>query len=132
MSSLHYLNNHDLIELLGDYVLKAYLRKKQKELDDARAFHEKNFQDFIDENKDDHYMISDVIFDIKHNYPFIYPRNTSTWIPFMDITDPSENLRLYLDFSWTPLHVSDRIKIYNEHVEIYKENTKLQRCGYQN
>ena len=50
----------------------------------------------------------------------------------MDITDPAENLRLYLDFSWTPLHVSDRIKIYNEHVEIYKENTKLQRCGYQN
>ena len=106
--------------------------KKQKDLDDAREFHEKNFQDLIDKNKDNHYMISDVITDIRYNYPFIYPRNSSTWIPFMDITDPSENLRLYLDFSWIPLHISDKIKIYNEHVEIYKENTKLQRCGYQN
>ena len=51
MSSLHYLKDNDLIELLGDYVLKAYLRKKQKELDDAREFHEKNFQDLIDENQ---------------------------------------------------------------------------------
>ena len=132
MSSLHYLNDHDLIELLGDYVLKAYLRKKQKELYDSRAFHEKNFQTCIDENKDNHYMISDVITDLRQNYPFLYPRDSSIWIPFMDIEDPSENLRLYVDFSWSPLHVSDRIKIYNEHVETYKENTKLQRCGYHN
>ena len=81
--------------------------------------------------KDNHYMISDVITDLRQNYPFLYPRESSTWIPFMDIEDPGENLRLYVDFSWAPLHVSDRIKIYNEHVDKYKENTKLQRCGYQ-
>ena len=63
-----------LFELLGDYVLKAYLRKKQKELYDARAFHENNFQACIDENKDNHYMISDVITDLRQNYPFLYPR----------------------------------------------------------
>lgn len=131
MSVLRYLKDYDLIELLGDYVLKAHLRKKKLDLDDARQFHEKNFQDYIDKNKDNHYLISDVITDLRQNYPFIYPRNSYTWFPFMDIEDPVENLRLCLDFSWTPLHVSDRIKIYNENVETYKENTKLQRCGYQ-
>ena len=49
MSSLHYLRDQDIIELLGDYVLKAYLRKKQKVFDDARAFHEKNSQDYQSE-----------------------------------------------------------------------------------
>ena len=31
-------------------------RKKQKEFDDARAFHEKNFQDCIDVNQENHYL----------------------------------------------------------------------------
>ena len=132
MSVIRYLKDYDLIELLGDYVLKAHLRKKDKDLDDARQFHEKNFQDYVDENKDNHYLISDVITDLRNNYPFLYPRNSSSWVPFMDIEDPVENLRLYVDFSWSPLLVSYRIRIYNEHVETYKENTKLQRCGYQN
>ena len=32
MSSLHYLKDQDIIILLEEYVLKAYLQKKQKEL----------------------------------------------------------------------------------------------------
>ena len=131
MNSLHYLKDYDLIELLGDYVLKAYLRKKDTDLEEARQFHEKNFQDYVDENEVNHYLISDVITDLRQNYPFIYPRSCSNWIPFLDITDPSDNLKLYNEFSWTPLNVSDRVKIYNDSVESYKENTKLQRCGYQ-
>lgn len=103
MSSLHYLKDQDLIILLGDYVLKAYIQKKQKELDDTRAFHENIFQDGIDMNSEHHYLISDVIRYI--------------------------NETLY--FSWTPLYVSERIKLYDDSVEPYKENTKLQRCGYQ-
>ena len=121
------------------YVLKAYLQKKQKELDDAIEFHEKNFQDCIDVNQDNHYLISEVITDIRNNYPFTYPRRSFIWQLVLQKDgirlDPQLSGRLYrkkrIDFSWTPLYVSDRIKIYNDPVEKYKENTKLQRCGYQ-
>jgi len=131
MSSLHYLKDHDLIELLGDYVLKAYLRKKKKDLEESRKYHEKNFQDCIDVNKENHYLISDVIFDIKHNYPLKYPKDSFIWSFVKQCkTIPNECSRLYIDLSWTPLRVSDIIKIYNNHKDTYKENTKLQRCGY--
>lgn len=131
MSVLHYLKDYDLIELLGDYVLKAHLQKKDKDLDDARQFHEKNFQDYVDENEVNHYLISDVITDITQNYKFEYTRDCSDWIISSLFSHPEESIRIPYYFSWTPLYVSDRIKIYNEHVETYKENTKLQRCGYQ-
>ena len=128
MSVLHYFKDYDLIELLEDYVLKAYLRKKKKELDDAREFHEKNFQDCIDENKKNHYLISDVITDIKQNYSFEYSSICVYWAPIFP-RNPLYNF--YSVYSWAPIAVSDRIKIYNDSVEPYKENTKLQRCGYQ-
>ena len=137
MSSLHYLKDHDLIELLGDYVLKAYLRKKQKELDEARAFHEKNFQDCIDVNKENHYMISDVLTDLQESQPFQYPKDTFVWIVanhfktvrFSEVCMIQvENIIFYSDCSWIPLDISIRIKIYNDSVDPYKENTKLRRC----
>ena len=89
-------------------------------------FTKRIFRTCIDENKDNHYMISDVITDLRQNYPFLYQGSSSSWVPFMDIEDPGENLRLYVDFSWTPLHVSDRIKIYNEHVDNLQR--KIQSC----
>ena len=54
-------------------------------------------------NRENHYFISDIITDI--------------------------NIPLY--FSVTPLYVPERIKLYNDTIEVYKENTKLQRCIYQ-
>lgn len=39
MSSLKFLTDNDVIELLGEYVLKAYLEKKEKELKASREFH---------------------------------------------------------------------------------------------
>ena len=103
MSTLNYLKDNDIIKLLEEYVLKAYLQKKQKDLDQSRDFHEKNFQECIDMNRENHYFISDIITDI--------------------------NIPLY--FSVTPLYVPERIKLYNDTIEVYKENTKLQRCIYQ-
>ena len=137
MSSLHYLKDHDLIELLGDYVLKAYLRKKQKEFDDAREFHEKNFQDCIDVNQENHYMISDVITDLQGSHPFQYPKDTFDWVISYHFKTfclsqlcmiQLENIIFFEDCSWIPLDVSERIKIYNDAVDPYKENTKLRRC----
>ena len=98
--------------------------------DYARKFHEKNFQELFDENSENHYLISFIITDIRENYPFIYPISCSTWIPFLEITDPSDNLKLYDKFSWLPLSVEEKKKIYNDSVKVYEKNTKLQRCGY--
>lgn len=44
MSSLKFIKDNDVIELLGEYVLKAYLKKKEKDLEDSREFHIKNLE----------------------------------------------------------------------------------------
>ena len=126
MSSLYYLRDNDLIELLGDYVMKAYLHKKKKDLEESRKYHENNFQDCIDVNKLNHYLISDVITDLKNNHSFNYPHNCITWSIILSRNPFYNVLSVY---SWVPLPVSERIKLYNESVELYKENTKLQRCS---
>ena len=137
MSSLRYLRDNDLIILLGDYVLKAYLRKKKKDLEESRKYHEKNFQDCIDVNRENHYLISDVLTDLQESHPFQYPKDTFDWVVsyhFKTVRDSEvcmiqlENITFYSDFSWIPLDVSVRIKLYNDYVDPYKENTKLRRC----
>ena len=55
--------NNDLVQMLEKYVLKAYLKKKTKELEDARNFHENNFQNCIDINRNNHYLISKIFND---------------------------------------------------------------------
>ena len=54
------IENNDLIQILEGYVIKAYLKKKSKEIEDARNFHEENFQNSIDINRDKHYLISKI------------------------------------------------------------------------
>ena len=61
--------NNDLVHMLEKYVLKAYFKKKSKELEDSRNFHENNFQNCIDINRDNHYLISKIFNDyIKRCY----------------------------------------------------------------
>jgi len=69
--------------------------------DYARKFHEKNFQDSIDENIKHHYKISKV-------YDFMY---------------------MYSLYILEKCNVKEHIKQYEQECE-YLENTKLQRCGY--
>ena len=45
--------------------LSAYLRKRQKDLEDSRSFHEENFQENNDINKGKHYLISETMEFIK-------------------------------------------------------------------
>lgn len=44
MSSLKFLKDNDVIVLLGEYVLIAYIKKKEKELKKSREFHMKNLE----------------------------------------------------------------------------------------
>ena len=37
------IENNDLIQILEGYVIKAYLKKKSNEIEDARNFHEENY-----------------------------------------------------------------------------------------
>ena len=96
MSYLDFLENHDLNLLLEDYVLSAYLKKRQKDLEDSRSFHEENFQKNNDKNKGNHYLISDTITYIKRCYIF---------------TDQG--------LSWQSISVGERIKTYNYIVKYF-------------
>ena len=97
MSYLDFLQNHDLNLLLEDYVLSAYLRKRQKDLEDSRSFHENNFQENNDVNKCRHYLISEVIYYIKDGY--------------ISTVDP--------DGSWLYSPVRERITAYNQMVKYF-------------
>ena len=105
-SYLNYLKDNDVIIMLEDYVLIAYNTRRTKELEDARNFHEANFQNCIDVSKDNHYLIS-----------FIF----------------GEYIYRLSDYYWNienPKLINHRIKIYEEELEAYIENTELQRCEY--
>ena len=105
-SSLIHLKDNDVILMLEDYVLIAYNKSKRKELEDARYFHEDNFQNCIDINRDNHYLIS-----------FIF----------------GEYIYRLSDYYWNienPKLINHRIKIYEGELEGYIENTELQRCEY--
>ena len=96
MSALQYLNDIDIISNLEDYVLSAYLRKRQKDLEDSRSFHKENFQKNNDVNKGNHYLISDTITYIKRCYIF---------------TDQG--------LSWQSISVGERIKTYNHIIKYF-------------
>ena len=105
-SYLIYLRDNDVSLMLEDYVLIAYNQRKNKELEDARNFHEDNFQNCIDVNRDNHYLIS-----------FIF----------------SEYIYRLSEYYWNieyPKLIDHRIKIYEEELKDYIENTELQRCQY--
>ena len=104
MSYLDFLQNHDLNLLLEDYVLSAYLRKRQKDLEDSRSFHEENFQENNDINKGKHYLISETIEFIKQlEEPSIFNR---------DFVDQRSR--------WQSMSVGGRIKKYNQMVKYFK------------
>lgn len=107
-SYLLYLKDNDVSLMLEDYVLIAYNKKKNKELEDARNFHERNYQNDIDINinRDNHYLISHIF------SGFIYRLSDYYW-------NIEKNKLVY-----------HRIKIYEEELEGYIENTELQRCDY--
>ena len=122
MSSLHYLRDYDLIILLGDYVLKAYLRKKKQDLEDARQFHEKNFQECIDVNRDNRYLLSHGFDVLKENYVGNPPYSYSGDIGLNLVYRPS---------SWTywfGFSTKYKICFFENSLKIYEDNTKLQRC----
>lgn len=129
MIPLYYLKDNDIIQLLEDYVLKAYVHKKKQSLENARKYHENNFQECIDINKRNHYLISDVITDLKENHSFKYPVTCVNWLPIIEFRGKKLGWykNIYQDFSWTPLCVSEKIKLYNDTVKGNTWNTKLQR-----
>jgi hypothetical protein len=96
MSALQYLNDNDIISNLEDYVLSAYLKKRQKDLEDSRSFHEENFHTNNHYNKGKHYLISDTITYIKQCYIFVDQ-----------------------DLSWQTVSVGERIKAYNQMVKYF-------------
>ena len=101
-SPLRFLDN-DLSIMLCEHV-----RNSKEEL--SREFHEKNFNDAIDMNKEYHYELSN-IFDnyISKNCKF-------------------EWLNLYVDKSISNYTVKQRIKIYEDELKRYDYYTKLRRC----
>ena len=104
MSYLDFLQNHDLNLLLEDYVLSAYLRKRKKDLEDSRSFHEQNFQENNDINKGKHYLISETMEFIKQlEEPSIFNR---------DFVDQRSR--------WQSMSVGGRIKKYNKMVKYFK------------
>ena len=104
MSYLDFLQNHDLNLLLEDYVLSAYLRKRKKDLEDSRSFHEQNFQENNDINKGKHYLISETMEFIKQlEEPSIFNR---------DFVDQRSR--------WQSMSVGGRIKKYNQMVKYFK------------
>lgn len=105
-SYLLYLKDNDVSLMLEDYVLIAYNKRRSKELEDTRNFHESNFQNCIDINRENHYLISFIF------SKYIYRLSDYYW--------NIENDTL----------VDHRIKIYEEELEGYIENTELQRCIY--
>jgi hypothetical protein len=105
-SSLIHLKDNDVILMLEDYILIAYNKKRSNELEDARKFHENNFQNCIDINKDNHYLISFIFGE------YIYRLSGYYW--------SIEKSKL----------VDHRIKIYEESLKEDIETTELQRCQY--
>ena len=100
---MQYLIDNDINLLLEDYVLSAYLRKRQKDLEDSRSFHEENFQENNDVNKGKHYLISETMEFIKQlEEPNI----------FNDIVDEGSR--------WHSMSVGGRIKKYNKMVKYFK------------
>ena len=122
MSSLHYLRDYDLIILLGNYVLKAYLKKMKKDQEDARQFHEKNFQECIDVNRDNRYLLAHGFDVLKENYVGNPPYSCSG--------DIGLNL-VYRPACWTywfGFSTKYKVCFFENSLKIYEENTKLQRC----
>ena len=101
-SPLRFLDN-DLSIMLCEHV-----RNSQEKI--SREFHEKNFQNSIDINKEYHYELSN-IFDnyISKNWKF-------------------EWLTLYADKSISNDTVKERIQLYEDELKRYDYYTKLQRC----
>ena len=103
-SPLRFLDN-DVSIMLSEQV-----RNSQEKI--SREFHEKNFQNNIDMNKEYHYELSN-IFDkyISKNWEFY-------WINF------------YADKSISNDTVKERIQLYEDELIRYDYFTKLQRCRY--
>lgn len=98
-SPLRFLDN-DVSIMLSDEV-----RNSQEQI--SRFFHEKNFHDSIDMNKEYHYELSN-IFDNHISKIWEY-----YWNNYPSLCG-----------------VKERIKLYEEELELYNNCTKLQRCGY--
>ena len=101
-SPLRFLDNDVSI------MLSKQIRNSKEKL--SRDYHEKNFNDAIDMNKEYHYELSN-IFDnyISKNWKF-------------------EWLNLYVNKSISNDTVKQRIKIYEDELIRYDYYTKLQRC----
>ena len=141
MSSLNYLKDNDIIQKLEGYVLKAYLKKKKKDLEDARDFH----INCVDINKINHYLISDVISKVKNDNlwsnlfkkKFTIPqeilnnRMRSYLYPdqFLQETPPEREERIAyemtLERSWNPSNMRDNNGIYITKCERRKNLEKL-------
>lgn len=103
-SPLRFLDN-DVSIMLSDEVRNSQEQK-------SRYFHEKNFHDSIDMNKEYHYELSN-IFD---NYI------SKIWEYYWN--------NFYMNVKVSNDTVKERIKLYEEELELYNNCTKLQRCGY--
>ena len=123
--------NYDIIQLLEGYVLSAYKAKREKDIEDARAFHEENYQNMSSDgrfvlSKMYHYMISNV-FNIHPSMSVdcIAQRYTSTPSPpllFLDRISSKE-----LKFCGA---VNSCVRVYERKLEKNKDNPKLKDFGY--
>ena len=70
------IENNDLLQKLEEYIIKAYLNKKSKELEDSRNFHENNYQNRIDVNKYNRYLISIAFNQYLYEYAWDWDRES--------------------------------------------------------
>lgn len=96
-----------------DYDVSIYLGEQIRiyREDKAREFHIHNFENAIDENKLFHYEISWIYSEYINKLWNFYWEN------------------FYLDNLNEENRVKERIKLFEDELEMYNENTRLQRCS---
>ncbi len=96
-----------------DYDISIYLGEQIRihREDEARKFHIHNFENAIDENKVYHYEISWIYNEYINKLWNFYWEN------------------FYLDNLNEENRVKERIKLYEDELVLFNENTRLQRCS---
>ena len=112
MSSLHYLIDNDVINMLHDYVKTA---KRNKSEADAREFHHENFQQRqnVNNNGENHARIIGTLGAIQTFLKKQFPELDLEWAPISHSLPPSLQCIM--------LSVRNRVTIYERYVRIRRK-----------